>query len=152
MNCQPFFIFSLKLHRPTMSDQGQSHCTNNTASPSKSLWHKEHITGGMGYRAHQIPDNFAHGKGKEPMHAPEIPTKQKRDNEESRFFGIPQYQSFYTGTRTYNYSEKYAPDPLGQEIKENARVWKVYLDEAESYDDEMLKGFKDTIDSLLIFL
>ncbi|KAJ3817463.1 hypothetical protein F5880DRAFT_1443864, partial [Lentinula raphanica] len=33
----------------------------------------------------------------------------------------------------------------------NARVWKVYLDEAESRDDELLKGLKDTIDALLIF-
>lgn len=54
--------------------------------------------------------------------------------------------------RSYNYEEKYAPDPLNDEIKENARVWRVYLDEAESYDDEMLRGFKDTIDSLLVFV
>ena len=57
-----------------------------------------------------------------------------------------------TGGRSYNYEEKYGPDPLGDEIKENARVWKVYLDEAESYDDEMLRGFRDTIDSLLVFV
>ena len=57
-----------------------------------------------------------------------------------------------TGGRSYNYEEKYAPDPLGDEIKENARVWKVYLDESESYDDEMLQGFRDTIDSLLVFV
>ncbi|KAJ3831948.1 hypothetical protein EV361DRAFT_813000, partial [Lentinula raphanica] len=42
-------------------------------------------------------------------------------------------------------------DPVGQQISENARVWKVYLDEAESRDDELLKGLKDTIDELLIF-
>ncbi|KAH7867709.1 uncharacterized protein C8R40DRAFT_1063986 [Lentinula edodes] len=46
-----------------------------------------------------------------------------------------------TGGRSYNY----------EETSETARVWKVYLDEAENYDDEMLRGFKDTIDSLLVF-
>ncbi|KIK59971.1 hypothetical protein GYMLUDRAFT_244751 [Collybiopsis luxurians FD-317 M1] len=79
----------------------------------------------------------------------------KKDNEGGHFFGIPPYQSPYqspyTGTRMYNYTEKYAPDPFGDEFKENAQVWKVYLDEAEYYDDEMLRGFKDTIDSLPIF-
>ncbi|KAJ3864156.1 hypothetical protein EV359DRAFT_418, partial [Lentinula novae-zelandiae] len=50
-----------------------------------------------------------------------------------------------------NYEEKYAPDPLGEELNENARVFKVYLDETESFDDDMLRGFKETIDSLLVF-
>lgn len=55
-------------------------------------------------------------------------------------------------THTYDYEKKYPSDPLGEEVKENARFWKVYLDEAEHYDDEMLGGFKDTIDSLLVFV
>ncbi|KIK54353.1 hypothetical protein GYMLUDRAFT_142411, partial [Collybiopsis luxurians FD-317 M1] len=29
--------------------------------------------------------------------------------------------------------------------------WKVYLDETESHDEDMLKGFRDTIDTLLVF-
>ncbi|KAJ7595753.1 hypothetical protein C8J56DRAFT_775671, partial [Mycena floridula] len=33
----------------------------------------------------------------------------------------------------------------------NARVWKVYLDESESYDEDMLRSFRDTIDALLVF-
>ncbi|KAF5338298.1 hypothetical protein D9758_015768 [Tetrapyrgos nigripes] len=43
-------------------------------------------------------------------------------------------------------------DELGKEASENARVWKVYLDEAETFDDEMLKGFRDTLDALLVFI
>ncbi|KAH8822156.1 hypothetical protein DL96DRAFT_1447025, partial [Flagelloscypha sp. PMI_526] len=39
----------------------------------------------------------------------------------------------------------------GQEASDDARVWKVYLDEAEVYDDDMVRGFRDTIDSLLVF-
>ncbi|KAJ7595614.1 hypothetical protein C8J56DRAFT_716320, partial [Mycena floridula] len=50
-----------------------------------------------------------------------------------------------------DYEEKYAPDPRGHEVKPNARVWKVYLDESESYDDDMLRSFRDTIDALLVF-
>ncbi|KIK59934.1 hypothetical protein GYMLUDRAFT_244707 [Collybiopsis luxurians FD-317 M1] len=91
-----------------------------------------------------------------PNHASLPLPGNKKDNEGARFFGIPPYQSPYqspyTGARTYNYTEKYAPDPFGEEFKENAQVWKVYLGEAENYDDEMLRGFKDTIDSLLKFV
>ncbi|KAG6862756.1 hypothetical protein C0993_001642, partial [Termitomyces sp. T159_Od127] len=34
---------------------------------------------------------------------------------------------------------------------ENARVWNVYLDEAESYDMDMVQGFRNNIDGLLVF-
>ncbi|KAH7874304.1 uncharacterized protein C8R40DRAFT_1070116 [Lentinula edodes] len=56
------------------------------------------------------------------------------------------------GGRSLDYEEKYAPDPLGKEMSDNARVFKVYLDEAESHDDDMVGGFKETIDSLLVFV
>ncbi|KAJ3730283.1 hypothetical protein C8R42DRAFT_568486, partial [Lentinula raphanica] len=67
-------------------------------------------------------------------------------------FYWPQYLFIFCDLgRSYDYEEKYDPDPLGDEMKENARVWKVYLDEAESHDFEMITGFRDTIDALLVF-
>jgi hypothetical protein len=83
-----------------------------------------------------------------------LPDAQKRKTEEpgSRLMGISAYQSPYSGNRSYDYEKKYEPDPVGKEMDLNARVWKVYLDETEEYDDEMLRGFKDTIDSLLVFV
>ncbi|KAF5353857.1 hypothetical protein D9758_010567 [Tetrapyrgos nigripes] len=77
-------------------------------------------------------------------------TEKKKENL-SRLLGIPEYQSSYTGTRDYDYTRKYPQDEFGKEAKENARVWKVYLDEAEAFDDEMLRGFRDTLDALLVF-
>ncbi|KAF5343026.1 hypothetical protein D9758_011112 [Tetrapyrgos nigripes] len=68
-----------------------------------------------------------------------------------RLLGIAEHQTAYTGNRNYDYTQKYPPDEFGQEASENARVWKVYLDEAEAFDDEMLKGFRDTLDALLVF-
>ncbi|KAJ7595739.1 ankyrin repeat-containing domain protein [Mycena floridula] len=70
---------------------------------------------------------------------------------DKKMLGITQFQSSYSGNRTYDYEEKYAPDPLGDQAKPNARVWKVYLDESESYDEDMLRSFRDTIDALLVF-
>ncbi|KAF5333022.1 hypothetical protein D9758_017230 [Tetrapyrgos nigripes] len=77
-------------------------------------------------------------------------TEKKKGNLR-RLLGITEYQSLYTGTRDYDYTRKYPQDELGKEASENARVWKVYLDEAETFDDEMLKGFRDTLDALLVF-
>ena len=34
----------------------------------------------------------------------------------------------------------------------NARVFRVYLDEAEIYDNEMLQAWKDALDILLVFV
>ncbi|KAH8799231.1 hypothetical protein DL96DRAFT_1477134, partial [Flagelloscypha sp. PMI_526] len=49
-----------------------------------------------------------------------------------------------------NYEQKYPPDPLGEEAREEARLWPSYLDEAESHDHDTIQGFRDTIDSLLV--
>ncbi|KAJ3966154.1 hypothetical protein EV361DRAFT_1028791 [Lentinula raphanica] len=58
---------------------------------------------------------------------------------------------YISGSRSYDYREKYEDDAREEWLAENARVWKVYLDEAELKDNELLAGLKDTIDALLIF-
>lgn len=57
-----------------------------------------------------------------------------------------------TGVNSDNYEARYPPDPNGEEIGEDARVWRVYLDEAEAHDAEMVGQWKDTVDSLLVFV
>ncbi|KAA1466001.1 hypothetical protein DENSPDRAFT_855845 [Dentipellis sp. KUC8613] len=46
---------------------------------------------------------------------------------------------------------KYPADEMGEELGPNARVWRVYLDEAEAFDKDMIDSWKDTIDVLLVF-
>ncbi|KAG6879492.1 hypothetical protein C0992_002102 [Termitomyces sp. T32_za158] len=58
---------------------------------------------------------------------------------------------FQPGGRNYDYTKIYSPDKPGEEAKENARVWNVYLDEAENYDMDMIQGFRNIIDGLLVF-
>ncbi|KAG6819814.1 hypothetical protein H0H93_008281 [Arthromyces matolae] len=53
--------------------------------------------------------------------------------------------------RNHNYQSIYEPDPEGKEASENARVWRVYLDEAGAYDADMIDSFRTILDSLLIF-
>ncbi|KAG6809621.1 hypothetical protein H0H93_015658, partial [Arthromyces matolae] len=53
--------------------------------------------------------------------------------------------------RNHDYNAIYEPDPSGQEASENARVWRVYLDEADAYDTDMISSFQTILDSLLVF-
>jgi hypothetical protein len=39
-----------------------------------------------------------------------------------------------------------------EELSENARVWRVYNDEADQRDAEMVEGWRSTLDTLLIFV
>ncbi|KAH8822482.1 hypothetical protein DL96DRAFT_1470581, partial [Flagelloscypha sp. PMI_526] len=55
------------------------------------------------------------------------------------------------GGKTYNYEEKYPEDAPGDELGADARIFKVYNDEAEKYDADMIRGFKDSLDGLLVF-
>ncbi|KAG5726591.1 Inversin-B [Termitomyces sp. T112] len=55
------------------------------------------------------------------------------------------------GARVYDYTDKYKSDKPGEEIEENARVWSVYLDEAESHDADVMQGYRTIIDGLLVF-
>ncbi|KAH8810181.1 hypothetical protein DL96DRAFT_1417068, partial [Flagelloscypha sp. PMI_526] len=56
-----------------------------------------------------------------------------------------------SGARNYDYGDRYGPDQPGKEADRDARVFKIYLDEAESYDEDMIRGFRDTADSTLMF-
>ncbi|KZW02450.1 hypothetical protein EXIGLDRAFT_665432, partial [Exidia glandulosa HHB12029] len=49
------------------------------------------------------------------------------------------------------FKRKYPPDPFGEETSANARVWKVYKDEATAHDKSLLDGWNKTLDILLIF-
>ncbi|KAJ7581598.1 hypothetical protein C8J56DRAFT_728174, partial [Mycena floridula] len=55
------------------------------------------------------------------------------------------------GVKTYDYEQKYPSDAIGMEMASSARVWLVYLDEAEEFDHEMIEGWRDTIDVLFVF-
>ncbi|KAG6896774.1 hypothetical protein C0992_006236 [Termitomyces sp. T32_za158] len=57
----------------------------------------------------------------------------------------------FPGGRNYDYTKIYSPDKPGEEATENARVWNVYLDEAHEYDMDMIQGFRNIIDGLLVF-
>ncbi|KAH8823661.1 hypothetical protein DL96DRAFT_234353 [Flagelloscypha sp. PMI_526] len=76
-----------------------------------------------------------------------------REVDARRLFNLlSQFDSVKSSSgKSYNYEEKYPEDAPEQELGEDARVFKVYNDLAEEYDRDMVRGFRDTLDSLLIF-
>ena len=55
-------------------------------------------------------------------------------------------------TRSYDYNQKYDPDPYGHELADESLFYKVYNDEADLYDNERLATWKDALDVLLVFV
>jgi hypothetical protein len=51
-----------------------------------------------------------------------------------------------------DYTQIYPEDEYMEEMSDNARVWRVYNDEADRTDMEMVDGWKGTLDTLLIFV
>ena len=50
------------------------------------------------------------------------------------------------------YALKYPQDNEGEELAPNARVWKIYRDEAIEFDKDLLDEWHKTIDWMLIFV
>ncbi|KAG6818347.1 hypothetical protein H0H93_005680, partial [Arthromyces matolae] len=51
--------------------------------------------------------------------------------------------------RNHDYHDLYEPDPKGQAASGNARVWKVYLDDADVYDSDMASLFSAVVTSFI---
>ncbi|SJL12530.1 uncharacterized protein ARMOST_15957 [Armillaria ostoyae] len=69
------------------------------------------------------------------------------------FFGLRKNQLYFggVGVTPRDYKARYPPDPPGQEMSDNARIWPIYLEEAADFDANMLAEWRDTIDVLLVF-
>ncbi|KAF8916070.1 hypothetical protein CPB85DRAFT_1186961, partial [Mucidula mucida] len=44
------------------------------------------------------------------------------------------------------------PDPYGQETAPNARAWRVYVEEAAAFDENMIGQSRDGLDVMLVFV
>ncbi|KAG8708895.1 hypothetical protein FRC09_000978 [Ceratobasidium sp. 395] len=60
------------------------------------------------------------------------------------------YQAGFDFRRPEAY-ERMAADKIGQELAQDATIWKFYLEEADEYDQELVKGRHASLDMLLLF-
>ncbi|TFY74102.1 hypothetical protein EWM64_g9909 [Hericium alpestre] len=71
-----------------------------------------------------------------------------------RYFGMPKNRlaPVYLQPDDYEQKYKYPPDDINEALGPDARVWRMYLDEAQAFDSNMIEGWKDMINVLLVFM
>ncbi|TFY77027.1 hypothetical protein EWM64_g6985 [Hericium alpestre] len=98
---------------------------------------------------------------KAPQIAPDRPTAGSHaadtnaasgDKKKGHYFGLPKSSTNTAYVSPDDYEQNYPEDHVNDGLGPSARVWRVYLDEAKAFDDNMIDGWKDTIDVLLVFL
>jgi hypothetical protein len=57
-----------------------------------------------------------------------------------------------TGRNVWDYEQIYDKDEASKAMDDDARVWRVYNDEAERIDAEKVEGWKSTLNTMLIFV
>ncbi|KAK0227010.1 hypothetical protein EDD85DRAFT_777368, partial [Armillaria nabsnona] len=55
------------------------------------------------------------------------------------------------GNDPFDYEKKFAEDKRYEELGSAARVWRIYLEECAASDGEMVEGWRDGLDVLLVF-
>ncbi len=72
------------------------------------------------------------------------------------FFGLAQdagKQAFSRPVFNDDYVARFPEgDPYGQETAPNARVWRVYVEEAAAFDENMVGQSRDGLDVMLVFV
>ncbi len=56
------------------------------------------------------------------------------------------------GNDPFDYEQKFPEDKRHEEMGPTARVWRTYLEECAPFDSEMVEGWRDGLDVLLVFV
>jgi hypothetical protein len=119
-----------------------------TATTSQSLKQGAHAGDVEHPQCNQAEFQGEHAAGNSQGRPPRvIPEKMP-------LFGLQRPRKVQRGSinNSFDYEKKYEDDEWGEEWGPNARVWRVYSDEAQIYDTEMTEAWKDTLDVFLIFV
>ena len=57
-----------------------------------------------------------------------------------------------TPTNRIKPHERLAADKIGEELAPDAGIWQIYLDEAKEYDDELVTGRDENLNTMLLFV
>ncbi|KAK0237118.1 hypothetical protein EDD85DRAFT_836147 [Armillaria nabsnona] len=66
-------------------------------------------------------------------------------------FGFNGLDFIVKGNDPFDYKQKLPEDKQCEELGPAAQVWRTYLDECTLFDHEMVEGWKDGLDGLLVF-
>ncbi len=109
-----------------------------------------------------------------PLHRQQTSASRHQTGRKETFFGIPQSSgtppnfnpsmfshwscqvfacnSLGTDYDDDDYETRFPPDPVYQEASENARVFRVYMEESRKYDAYMTDEAREGLDVLLVFV
>ncbi|KAK0476770.1 hypothetical protein IW261DRAFT_1367571, partial [Armillaria novae-zelandiae] len=78
-------------------------------------------------------------------------SQRRRRKSRRRTMGVERTEYIIKGSDPFNYEQKFPEDKRHEEMGPNARVWRTYLEECATFDIEMVEGWRDGLDVLLVF-
>ncbi|KAK0217932.1 hypothetical protein IW262DRAFT_1103165 [Armillaria fumosa] len=78
-------------------------------------------------------------------------SRRRRRKSRCKTMGIHRPEYVVKGSDPFDYEQKFPEDKRYEELGSMARVWRTYLEECGPFDLEMVEGWKDALDVLLVF-
>ncbi|KAK0448776.1 hypothetical protein EV421DRAFT_1484787 [Armillaria borealis] len=78
-------------------------------------------------------------------------SQRRRRKSRRRTMGMERPEYIVKGNDPFNYEQKFPEDKRHEEMGPTARVWRTYLEECAPFDIEMVEGWRDGLDVLLVF-
>ncbi|KAK0195062.1 hypothetical protein F5146DRAFT_950309, partial [Armillaria mellea] len=105
-------------------------------------------------------DSESEGQSRTPRisqdDGPEVETltsysQRRRRRSRRRTMGMERIEYIIKGSDPFDYEQKFSQDKRHEEMGPTARVWRTYLEECAPFDIEMVEGWRDLLDVLLVF-
>ncbi len=89
----------------------------------------------------------------DPTAVPVSPEASRTEQNKKHVFGLqqdapPRHEPIFPD----DYEKRFPKDSAGEETKPNARVYRVYVEEAAAYDATMVGQYRDGLDVMLVFV
>ncbi|KAK0455559.1 uncharacterized protein EV420DRAFT_577435 [Desarmillaria tabescens] len=78
-------------------------------------------------------------------------SRRRRRKSRRRTMGMERSEYIVRGNDPFDYEQKFPEDKQHEELGPTARVWRTYLEECLPFDSEMVEGWRDGLDVLLVF-
>ncbi|SJL03734.1 uncharacterized protein ARMOST_07091 [Armillaria ostoyae] len=78
-------------------------------------------------------------------------SRRRRRKSKRKTMGIHRPEYVVRGSDPFDYEQKFPEDKRHKEMGPMARVWRTYLEECGPFDLEMVEGWRDALDVLLVF-
>ncbi|KAK0455548.1 uncharacterized protein EV420DRAFT_1765585 [Desarmillaria tabescens] len=78
-------------------------------------------------------------------------SRRRRHKSRRRTMGMERSEYIVRGNDPFDYEQKFPEDKQHEELGPTARVWRTYLEECVPFDIEMVEGWRDGLDVLLVF-